>query len=284
MKVRRFAGNPIIDLGSGKDLEGNINGPSLIRAPLWFDEPLGEYYLYFAHHQGTYIRLAYSDRLEGPWRIYELGTLRLEESHCYNHIASPDVHVNEADREIRMFYHGWVGEEMQRSKVALSKDGVRFEALPNNLGEAYFRAFQWGGYYYALAMPGILYRSRDGLRGFERGPTLFTPDMRHSAVMVNGTELEVFYTNVYDRPERILRSTIDMNSDWAKWTESEPEVILEPDTEYEGADLLLESSVRGAVMERVRQIRDPAIYQEGETTYLLYSVGGEQGIAVAELS
>jgi hypothetical protein len=33
----------------------------------------------------------------------------------------------------------------------------------------------------------------------------------------------------------------------------------------------------------VRQLRDPAIYQEDGRTYLLYSVAGEHGIAIAEL-
>jgi hypothetical protein len=31
-------------------------------------------------------------------------------------------------------------------------------------------------------MPGAFYRSADPLAGFETGPTLFNPDMRHSAV------------------------------------------------------------------------------------------------------
>ena len=283
MKVVRLAGNPIIKPSSGKDLGGNINGPSLVRAPMWLEKPLGRYYLYFAHHQGAYIRLAYSDRLGGPWAIYEPGTLRLEDSYCYNHIASPDVHVDETNHEIRMYYHGWVGEEVQRSKVAVSRDGIRFDALPDSLGNAYFRVFRWNGYHYALATPGIFYRSKDGSTGFDKGPTLFRPDMRHSAVRVRGSELEVFYTNAGDCPERVLRSTIDLTPDWAGWRESEPEAVLEPETEYEGADLPLEPSVRGAVMEPVRQIRDPAIYQEDKTTYLLYSVAGEQGIALAEL-
>ena len=128
MNVRRFASNPIIHLGSHAGLGGNVNGPSLIQAPGWIDRPLGRYYLYFAHHQGDYIRLAYSDNLEGPWRVYQPGTLRLEQSYCYNHIASPDVHVDEINRQVRMYYHGWVGEEVQRTKVALSDDGIRFKA------------------------------------------------------------------------------------------------------------------------------------------------------------
>ena len=34
---------------------------------------------------------------------------------------------------------------------------------------------------------------------------------------------------------------------------------------------------------RVRELRDPAIHEENERTYLLYSVAGEGGIAIAEL-
>ena len=34
---------------------------------------------------------------------------------------------------------------------------------------------------------------------------------------------------------------------------------------------------------RVRQLRDPAIFREDRKTYLLYSVAGESGLAIAEL-
>ena len=80
MKVKRFDSNPIIHLSMSPSLGGNVNGPSLIRAPSWLSDPLGKYYLYFAHHAGSFIRLAYSDYLEGPWSIYEPGTLHLSSS------------------------------------------------------------------------------------------------------------------------------------------------------------------------------------------------------------
>src|SRR5215468_8444807 len=62
-------------------------------------------------------------------------------------------------------------------------------------------AFKWKGAWYALAMPGVLYRSDDGLERFVEGPTLFTPNMRHSAVRVDGATLQVFYSIVGDDPE-----------------------------------------------------------------------------------
>jgi hypothetical protein len=262
----------------------NINGPSLIRVPEWVEDPLGKYYLYFGHHQGKYIRLAYADNLEGPWSTYKPGVLDLENAYCTSHIASPDVHIFDESREIRMYYHGPVPERLQQAKVARSQDGLSFTAMPENLGNYYFRVFYWNGYTYALGMPGIIYRSRDGLTGFEEGPTLFTEDMRHTALKLDGKILTVYYSNAFDCPERILSSTIDISLDWMNWTNTEPEVILEPETDYEGAELPLEPSARGSVHERVRQLRDPGIYREGDETYLLYSVAGESGIAIARFT
>ena len=90
----RLKENPIIRPELSATIGKNINGPSLIRAAEWLEKPLGKYYLYFADHGGKFIRLAYADRLEGPWKIHEPGTLRLEETACKGHIASPDVHID----------------------------------------------------------------------------------------------------------------------------------------------------------------------------------------------
>jgi hypothetical protein len=60
-------------------------------------------------------------------------------------------------------------------------------------------------------------------------------------------------------------------------------MIMQPELEYEGADLPLAPSNEGPAKVRVRQLRDPAIYREQAKTYLLYSVAGESGIAIAEL-
>src|SRR5215213_811091 len=186
MKVTRFPENPIIRPNMDARMGDNINGPSLIRVPDWIERPLGRYYLYFAHHDGRYIRLAYADDLHGPWQTHEPGVLPLAASHFEGHIASPDVHVDHERRQIRLYYHGadhesGVGRGPQYDRVALSRDGLRFEANEEILGKPYMRVFQWDGWHYALAMPGILYRSRDGLTGFEQGPTLFDSTMRHSA-------------------------------------------------------------------------------------------------------
>ena len=283
MIVRRLSDCPIIRPHMDSRMGDNINGPSLIRAPDWLVEPLGQYYLYFADHRGTFIRLAYADRLEGAWTTHAPGTLKIEQTRFVHHIASPDVHVDEERREIRMFCHGMVEGEGQRSIVASSPNGLCFEARDELLGEAYMRGFGWGGGRYALCMPGVFYRSSDGISGFERGPQLFTPDMRHAAVALQGDVLYVFFSNAGDCPERILLSRISLTPDWTDWRATEPEVVLEPETDHEGANQPLEASERGPVWGQVRQLRDPAIYREDGRTYLLYTVAGESGIALAEL-
>ena len=81
MRVTRLLDAPIITPDLHPSIGHNIQGPSLIRVPDWVPEPLGSYYLYFADHKGSYIRLAYADDLRGPWKIHPPGTLQLAESH-----------------------------------------------------------------------------------------------------------------------------------------------------------------------------------------------------------
>jgi len=285
--IRRFTQNPIITPPLSATLGTNINGPSLIRVPDWLQGALGRYYLYFAHHQGKHIRLAYADRLEGPWTVHEPGVLSLEESLFVGHVASPDVHIdllNEGKHEVRMYFHGPIGKgQGQWTRVGVSTDGLHFSVLPELHGTSYFRCFHWGEYVYAVATGGIFYRSRDGLTAFEQGPTLFDERFRHAATAVDGDTLTVYYSLKGDCPERIVRSTIQLTADWTTWHATQPEVVLEPEEAYEGVELPLVPSIGGWAPNPVRELRDPGIYREGGHTYLLYSVAGEQGIAMAEL-
>ncbi|MBW2622422.1 MAG: hypothetical protein JRD68_05915 [Deltaproteobacteria bacterium] len=287
MKVTRFSENPIIRPLMDDRMGNNINGPSLIRVPDWVADPLGRYYLYFAHHQGDYIRLAYADQLTGPWNIYTPGVLDLKDSFFNDHLASPDVVIMPERQEIRMYYHGQnkpdPGPHYQFERVAVSKDGLLFTAHGERLGNPYFRTFQWEGYTYALSMPGKFYRSKDGLTSFERGPMLFSRDMRHSATRIDQGVLQVFYTNAGDCPEKILLSTIELKPDWNDWRITEPVTVLEPEMDYEGGNLSLAPSARGAIFEPARQLRDPCLYEEDNGIYLLYAVAGENGIALAKV-
>jgi hypothetical protein len=282
----RLEGNPIIrpemlPAGDGE----SIAGPSLVRAPSWIRKPLGRYYLYFAHHQGQYIRLAYADRLSGPWTVYRPGTLRLDQTVCRGHIASPDVHVDEREREVRMYFHGpiaWKPGE-QTTFQATSPDGISFTPRSEELGRAYFRVFEWGGRRYAVAMRGWLYQASGGDGSFYEVGRPLDPKLRHAALMLEGDVLSVFYSRIGDTPECILRVDIELTPDARDWEASSPVVVLEPEEEWEGARLPLEPSRSGAPQGPVRQLRDPAIFQEHGKTFLLYSVAGESGIAITEV-
>ena len=275
----------------------NINGPSLIRVPTWLTNRLGNYYLYFAHHGGKYIRLAYADQLEGPWTIHTPGTLSLEEAPgCMGHIASPDVHVDEERREIRMYFHGPAkAAPGQKTFVAVSPDGLHFEAADEILGIFYWRVFRWNDWCYAMGKGGLLYRSRDGLKNFEQGPNPFpgselrdkaynNAGPRHVALHHVGSTVWIDYSNIGDEPERILRSRIELTQDWNSWKASAPEEVLRPENAYEGVDLSVKPSVAGAMKGREHAVRDPGIFVDADgRVYLLYSVAGESGIAIAEL-
>lgn len=296
--LKRSPANPIIrpDMLPGRDGE-NINGPSLIRAPAWLEQPLGKYYLYFAHHGGKYIRLAYADDLKGPWRIFEPGTLKLDEAPgAKGHIASPDVIVDNERREIRMYFHGPAkAARGQKTFVAVSRDGLEFKASEEILGIFYWRVFPWDGFWYGMAKGGKLYRSRDGLSDFEEGPNPFpgsegrdanynNAGPRHVAVHQRGDMLWIYYSNIGDAPERILRAPMKLAGDWNRWRVGEPEEVLRPEKDYEGADLPVAKSKAGAAKGRENALRDPAIFQDQDgRVYLLYSVAGESGIAIAEL-
>ncbi|RUT87433.1 hypothetical protein EOD12_21845 [Mesorhizobium sp. M7A.T.Ca.TU.009.02.1.1] len=276
----------------------NINGPSLVEMPAWLPNRLGKYYLYFANHKGKYIRLAYADKIEGPYTIYEPGTLRLDQcAPCQNHVASPDVHIDEATKTIRMYFHApsrFSGGK-QMSFVAISKDGLHFSTTAEELGIYYFRVFERAGVTFALGKA-RLYRSYDAGRSFVGGPAIFSVpgsnfmsfnepgNIRHTAVLVQGNTLQVYFTRQGDAPEAILRGDVDMTKPWTQWALSNVEPVLKPETDWEGANLPVIPSDAGEAARPVNALRDPAIFEHGGQTYLLYTVAGEQGIALAKIT
>ncbi len=287
IKVMRFTENPIVRREMDPKVGRNINGPSLIRVPEWVEKPLGKYYLYFGNHGGKYIRLAYADDLHGPWTVHSPGTLHLSQTACTDHIASPEVLVDDEKKELLMFFHGKT-KAGQLTFLARSKDGLNWTADKTPVGPSYFRVFEHDGWIYALASalgrPGtVLMRSEAMDTPFEEGP-YFLPRSRHTAVLKRGERLLIFYSQGNDTPERIMVSEMELKGDWTQWQPTEPVTLLEPEEAYEGANLPLEKSEFGKINKPVRQLRDPAIFEEEGKVYLLYSVAGESGIAIAELT
>jgi hypothetical protein len=300
---------PIIRADDFAELGGNVNGPALIRCPDWIDPAPARYLLYFAHHEGRSIRLALADRLEGPWRLQRPAPLRLDNSGFaiepplfenldprarefiendqdgyYPHIASPDLWVDEERRQLRLYYHGRLDNGLQRTRVALSDNGLEFNALPEILALPYLRLFRKDDWFYALAMPAQLYRSRDGLRDFEPGPVLCEEPIRHHALLCLDAQWYLFWTRVGDTPERILVSQLHTETDWRHWSIGEGVEVHRAERPWEGADLPADASSYGGIMHRVNQLRDPAIYQQDGRIYLLYACAGEQGIGIGELT
>jgi hypothetical protein len=135
-------------------------------------------------------------------------------------------------------------------------------------------------------------RSKDGLGLFGETNNAFdlaTQDkqskaaIRHTALKLDGKTLSVFYSRAGDTPERIMVSTVELADVHTSWRLSAPQEVLQPEMDYEGAKLPLVASKGGLVNGPAHQLRDPAIFREDGKTYLLYSVAGEHGIAIAEL-
>jgi hypothetical protein len=293
----------------------------VIRVPAWIDKPLGRYYMYFAHHMGTFIRLAYADEPTGPWKIYSPGVLQVKDTafyrpqpdppenleDFYTHVASPEIFVDEADRRLVLWFHGWytdgnrwpVGPAAARqwarqqgygqfTQSAASTDGLHFDVRAPITRTSYLRVFPHDGSLYGMARLGLLLRSKDPLGEFEAGPNPFRDGpyagrVRHVAVLQRNGTLYVFFTAIGDAPERIMMSSIDPSADWTGWKASTAVELLRPEAAYECPTLPIEPSLAGDVKGPVRQLRDPGIFDENGRTLLFYSICGEQGIAAAEL-
>ncbi len=144
--ANRFAQNPLITQQMSSTLGDNINGPSIVRVPAWVRNPLGRYYLYFANHRGRFIRMAYSNNLAGPWKVYEPGVLDVKDTlfyrpqpdpvgpahHFYTHVASPEVIVDEVNKRLVMLVHGSVTDGKQWPDD--SKEAIRW-AQQNGYGQ-----------------------------------------------------------------------------------------------------------------------------------------------------
>jgi hypothetical protein len=193
----------------------NINGPTVISVPTWVKSrahPSARYYMYFSHHEGAYVRLAWAASLGGPWTLYNCGHdrvegrsgrgafdldqlsedrrkmqsgLRLGSDTTWRgmHVASPDVHID--GQRFIMYVHMPVigGEQAQMTFALHSRDGLRFELArhPDNadlvgLGPAYFRVFTYHNRRYAVSPGGHVHAAKQGwgeAEAWQTGPRLF---------------------------------------------------------------------------------------------------------------
>jgi hypothetical protein len=322
VRATRFLENPLIRQSLPSSIGDNVNGPTVIRVPRWVERPLGRYYMYFAHHGGQFIRLAYADSVRGPWKVHEPGVLRVEDTvffrpqpdpddsppGAYTHLASPEVYVDEARQRIVLWTHGmwtegqrWPGRRAdalawlkergyaQFTQAADSGDGLTFRAHPAITRQSYLRVFRHQGRFYGMARLGQLLRATDPLEAFEPGGSPFrdTPyagRVRHVALLPEGSFVHVFFSAIGDAPEQILHTTIDVSGDWGEWRIGPVSTVLTPEAAYECLNLPNEPSEVGEIDRPARQLRDPAVFREDGRTYLFYTFCGEQGIGGAEVT
>lgn len=319
----RFPENPLITVSSSKSLGDNVNGPSVIRVPSWIPHPLGRYYMYFAHHKGDHIRLAYANALAGPWKIYEPGVLQVRDTifyrpqpdppsspaSLYTHVASPEAYIDEPNKRLVMYVHGmwtdgkpwpadpraavqWLRDNgyAQYTQTTVSEDGLHFQARPGiTTKTSYLRAFRWNGGLYGMARLGVLLDAKDPLAPFELGPNPFDGGpyarrVRHVAILPRGDKLYVFFSAIGEAPEKIMLSTIALNGDWHNWKASPAVEVLAPREPYECVELPVTPSKAGESEGKENALRDPALFEENGKVFLFYTVCGEQGIGGADVT
>ena len=333
-------GNPIItpSMFNNSSDGQSINGPSLIRIPSWIPtsqraNASARYYLYFGSHVGDYIRMAWAANIEGPYTLYNnftspgnrgvldnnnsdiilLNNTRIEE----NHLASPDVIVDNENQRIILYFHSgssfFVNNQRQNRQVtwvSTSQNGLNFNGNiePVHLGNSYFRVFPYDGDLYSFGNGGNLNRAlnantpwaipsqhdltdalwdRNSNNAF--GDDIQVPRselrVRHTGVHTEGDDLYVFYSRRGEFQERIRLSTIDMAAaSWRNWDPSYPPIdILTPNPGWEGGQRTLANSETSDAV-NVNQLRDPDVFEDNDgQLYLVYSGNGEGGLGIARL-
>ncbi len=295
--VTRYTNTPIVSSTTSNTIGTNITMPSVIKVPAWLPSPMGNYYMYFAGHNGSYIRMAYATTSPvGPWTVYAPGSVKdTQVSPFYSTISSPDVFVQDATHTIRMYFstdHYASGTSEQWSGVASSTNGIGFSLESTQIiAKYYLRVFQWGGQFYGLQKEWFLGGlaeigvSSDGVSPFVVFKNFAAAGtIRHMAVLLKGNILMVFFTKIGDAPERIYLSTIDLASGApSTWEFSTPVEVLRPTTIDEGVQYPVVPSV-GGKENNVNELRDPYIFEDNGHTYLYYGIAGETGISVAEIT
>ncbi len=225
--------------------------------------------------------MAYAESLERLWIIYAPGVLQKAQTVCTNHIASPDVNVDDTKQEIRMYFRG----QMPTSQLSfLAQRRINFHTRNTAAGIRVFRGIPEQGLVLHGDVAGRVYRSKDGVPPFEEGPERIQK-VRHSAAKVDGDALWPFYSKIGDAPELIEVVLIDLTRDWQQWTAamSSPQVVLKPELDYESVNIPIAPSNSGKAENAEHALRDPGIFEEDGLAYLIYSVAGERGLGISEL-
>ena len=284
----------IISLNDGS----NINGPCCIKVPDWCENKLGNYYLYFAHHSGKYIRMAYADKLNGPWTEYKDGVLNIEGLiDAHHHIASPDIFINHQRKELRMYFHSPSHKKQEQwTFLATSNNGLVYSQYSSSpLAPFYLRVIHYNNLFYGMSKGGNIWFSESGLDCFSPLHNPFNRlldheiwhnsagSVRHVALYRLDKILYIFFSKIGDSPEKILCGTINLSVPQEEWQGTNIITVAKPEMEYEGAHIQGKPSKAGTAHKEENALRDPFIFEDNNKLYMFYCVKGECGIALSEL-
>jgi len=281
-----------------KEAGSNINGPCCVKVPEWCPNRLGRYYLYFAHHTGKYIRMAYSNSVHGPWREYDKGILNIKDlKDAFDHVASPDVLIDEDKKVINMYFHSPSRKKQQQwSYLATSKDGLDFrQTVDFPLAPFYLRVLKMEKNFIGMSKGGNIWESDTGCQEFRHVVNPFNVrlnseiwhnspgSIRHVALFKRRNFIYIFFSRIGDAPEGILYGEMEIDKPMPEWRVENISPLIEPEMDYEGVGLEVKPSYAGAAENEERALRDPYIFQDGEKIYMFYCVKGEHGIALSEI-
>lgn len=274
--------------------------PSVFHAGEYFEDPLGEWYLYTAPHDDPGgIVLMYADSLEGPWTEYA-GSPVITNDWPPNdgpvpHVSSPDAFWNAAEETMFLYFHG----DNSVTRYATSDDGVTFtyggEAVTNAMGtvpgkprvteSSYARVFDHPGpdspYRYAMfymanddtpvdgGLPGVrrirLAESVDG-RTWVVDPTPVVEPGVEEGANVSGPNLwehdGQFYVLYHASSGKSYARTIDR-------------------TLREVGDTPVVLHAASGLGTDIGRVASPEIVTDGDETYLFYERGDRLGGTIA---
>ena len=217
----------------------NINGPCVIALPDWLPlekrvNPTAKYYLYFAHHNGSYIRMAWAKEIIGPWQLYNADSTISEPNRgvislygdgktkkillansieISSHIASPIVQIDNENKRFKLFFHGptkLTSEDKtdQRNFLAYSDDGIQFQKniSPVMLAGSYLYPFNYKGKYYGFSNGGLFHEAPatgaidKAPKNFDYSKTLWSSRnnfFKEAIAKMNDNDFRVRHTSVY---------------------------------------------------------------------------------------
>ena len=89
------------------------------------------------------------------------------------------------------------------------------------------------------------------------------------------------FSRIGDGPECCLHCKVVPADDWAKWRFGPMSELLRPAAGWEGVDLPMRPSIIGTAMDRLNELRDPALFTDSGYVYMAYCGGAQSGVGIA---